>query len=180
WVRRAAQQYGKDGHHDRGIFSIYWFNIVHLRPGQGIFQDAGIPHAYLEGVCVELMANSDNVLRGGLTPKHIDVPELLDKTDCSAVVPDLLTPVMQFGGWRRYATPAPDFSLSVGDAKAGDYLTVDTTEGPVILLLLRGGVTGPNGLQLSETARTVLVPAYRQFTMQVLEDTTLYLAEVGG
>ena len=74
WAARAVRQYTREGHHDRGLFSIYWFNILHLTPGEGIFQDAGIPHAYLEGVCIELMANSDNVLRGGLTPKHIDVP----------------------------------------------------------------------------------------------------------
>ena len=61
---------------DKGVFSIYLFNIVCIMPGQGIFQDAGVPHAYLEGQNVELMANSDNVLRGGLTPKHIDIEEL--------------------------------------------------------------------------------------------------------
>ena len=65
------------GHRDRGIFSIYLLNLVHLRPGQGTYQPAGTLHAYLEGADVELMANSDNVLRGGLTPKHVDVAELL-------------------------------------------------------------------------------------------------------
>ena len=53
---------------------------VNAKPGQAVFQGAGVPHAYLEGQNVELMANSDNVLRGGLTPKHIDVPELLKHT----------------------------------------------------------------------------------------------------
>lgn len=78
WVARAAEAFPPvGGHRDRGIFSIYLLNLVHLRPGQGTFQPAGTLHAYLEGVTVELMANSDNVLRGGLTQKHVDVGELL-------------------------------------------------------------------------------------------------------
>jgi mannose-6-phosphate isomerase len=75
WVVGASETFCPvDGHCDRGIFLIYLLNLVHLRPGQGTFQPAGTLHAYLEGVTVELMANSDNVLRGGLTPKHVDVP----------------------------------------------------------------------------------------------------------
>ena len=78
WALRAARTFPlPDGHRDRGILSIYLLNLVHLRPGQGTYQPAGTLHAYLEGADVELMANSDNVLRGGLTPKHVDVPELL-------------------------------------------------------------------------------------------------------
>ncbi|HEX5025074.1 MAG TPA: mannose-6-phosphate isomerase, class I, partial [Agriterribacter sp.] len=75
---------------DRGIFSIYFFNIVQLHPGQAIFQGAGVPHAYLEGQNIELMSNSDNVLRGGLTPKHIDVPELLKHTLFEGIVPGIM------------------------------------------------------------------------------------------
>ncbi len=75
---RAADNFPLPGGHlDRGIFSIYLLNLVHLHPGQATFQPAGVLHAYLEGVNVELMANSDNVLRGGLTTKHVNVPELL-------------------------------------------------------------------------------------------------------
>ena len=59
--------YSQNGHIDRGIFSIYFFNLLHLQPGQAVYQDAGLPHAYLEGQNVEIMSNSDNVLRGGLT-----------------------------------------------------------------------------------------------------------------
>lgn len=75
---------------DRGIFSIYLFNIVHLTEGQGIFQGAGVPHAYLEGRNIELMSNSDNVLRGGLTPKHVDVPELLKHVRFEATEPRVM------------------------------------------------------------------------------------------
>lgn len=98
---------------DRGIFSIYFFNIVRLQPGEGIFQAAGIPHAYLEGQNVELMANSDNVLRGGLTSKHVDVEELLHHTRFEGIVPGVMKgKAPAVSGEREYACPVPDFTLS--------------------------------------------------------------------
>jgi mannose-6-phosphate isomerase len=75
---------------DRGIFSIYFFNLVHLKAGQAVFQGAGLPHAYLEGQNVELMSNSDNVLRGGLTPKYVDVTELINHIHFESLVPEIL------------------------------------------------------------------------------------------
>jgi len=69
WAAQAYVEYTIDGNFDRGIFSIYLFNLVNIKKGDGIFQAAGIPHAYLEGANMELMANSDNVFRGGLTQK---------------------------------------------------------------------------------------------------------------
>ena len=77
WAARACQTFCKGGALDRGIFSIYLLNLVHLNPGEAVYQDVGVLHAYLEGQNVELMANSDNVLRGGLTSKHVDVVELI-------------------------------------------------------------------------------------------------------
>jgi mannose-6-phosphate isomerase len=97
---------------DKGIFSIYFFNIVKLKTGEAIFQSAGVPHAYLEGQNVELMANSDNVLRGGLTPKHIDVPELMKHTLFEGIVPEILNgEVLQFGEV-NYPCKTEDFCLS--------------------------------------------------------------------
>ena len=74
---------------DAGLVCFYLFNIVHLKEGEGIFQDAGIPHAYLRGQNVELMACSDNVIRGGLTPKYVDIVELLKIVDCREVIPQI-------------------------------------------------------------------------------------------
>lgn len=74
---------------DAGLICFYLFNIVHLKKGEGIYQDAGIPHAYLRGQNIELMACSDNVIRGGLTPKYVDIPELLKIVDCREVEPKL-------------------------------------------------------------------------------------------
>src|SRR5690606_37656536 len=106
---------------DRGIFSIYFFNIVYAAPGEAVFQDAGIPHAYLEGQNAELMANSDNVLRGGLTPKHIDVEELLKHTRFEAVYPHILKGEPIHNGQEQlYRTLAPDFVISTILLKPGD------------------------------------------------------------
>jgi len=112
WAARAAVTYAQNGHIDRGIFSIYFFNLLHLQPGQAVYQDAGLPHAYLEGQNVEIMSNSDNVLRGGLTPKHVDVPELLKHVKFEATIPNIITgrPV-ENEKW-VFPTPAPDFELS--------------------------------------------------------------------
>lgn len=137
WAARAALTYNHDEHADRGIFSIYFFNIVALKKGEGIFQDAGLPHAYLEGVNVELMASSDNVLRGGLTPKHIDVPELLKHVQCSATIPRILRPEPAGESELLFDTPVTDFRLSMFELKAGETVSF-TPDGVEILLLTQG------------------------------------------
>jgi len=97
---------------DRGVFSIYLFNIVCVKPGQGIFQDAGVPHAYLEGQNVELMANSDNVLRGGLTPKHIDVAELIKNIKFEYIEPMIIEGTKPCMGESVYPAPTTDFGIA--------------------------------------------------------------------
>jgi len=73
WVLRIAEEYPGD----IGILSPLLLNVFSLRPGEATYQPAGVLHAYLHGVGAELMANSDNVLRGGMTVKHIDIDELM-------------------------------------------------------------------------------------------------------
>lgn len=110
WAARAVQMFCKAGHHDRGIFSIYLFNLLHLKEGEGIYQPAGLPHAYLEGQNVEVMANSDNVLRAGLTDKHIDVPELMNHVKFEPTIPNII-PARE-DKEQVYATPAAEFELT--------------------------------------------------------------------
>ena len=179
WAQRAFEQYTKDGNYDRGVFSVYWFNLVHLQPGEGIFQDAGIPHAYLEGACLELMANSDNVLRGGLTPKHIDVPELMKHTRFEEVLPDKLRPERDADGWNRYPTPAPDFELAFRDFSKDDTLALTTSDGPAMLLLLQGAVRIGNETKLTETERTAFVPAGQTLDLTGVKDGRIFRATVG-
>jgi mannose-6-phosphate isomerase len=112
WAARAALAFNTESKIDRGIFSIYLFNIVKLKDGNALFQDAGLPHAYLEGQTMEIMANSDNVLRGGLTIKHIDVDELLEHIRFEATVPNILKPNASDTNEEVFITPAEDFQLS--------------------------------------------------------------------
>lgn len=137
---------------DRGIFSIYFFNIVQTQPGDAVFQDAGIPHAYLEGQNVELMANSDNVLRGGLTPKHIDVPELLKHTRFEAVHPKILKGETAASPAERiYASPAPDFEVSRITLQPGTVYE-NTSKAAEIMIVLEGSavISGSDTLDLKK------------------------------
>ncbi|MCK8608675.1 mannose-6-phosphate isomerase, class I [Agromyces sp. C10] len=96
---------------DPGIVISLLLNRVTLRRGEALFLAAGNIHAYLSGLAVELMAASDNVLRGGLTPKHIDIPELLDVLDFRAIEPPRLQPLEVAPGVVEYRPPVPDFTL---------------------------------------------------------------------
>ncbi|HWM56237.1 MAG TPA: mannose-6-phosphate isomerase, class I [Pseudonocardia sp.] len=135
---------------DAGVLAALLLNRVTLAPGEAVHLPAGNLHAYLSGAGVELMANSDNVLRGGLTPKHMDVPELLRVLDFRAGPPPV-SAGRPDGEWVRYDTPFEEFLLRRWDASAGadpdattDHVTVPDG-GPRILLctagaaLVRGG-----------------------------------------
>ncbi|EGX6952453.1 mannose-6-phosphate isomerase, class I [Aeromonas hydrophila] len=99
---------------DVGLFSPLLLNVVTLQPGQAMYLDACTPHAYVRGTGLEIMANSDNVLRAGLTPKYIDVTELLACTRCLPKPDDqiLLAPRME-GAVQHFEVPVPDFTFSV-------------------------------------------------------------------
>jgi mannose-6-phosphate isomerase len=135
WAARAALTYNEPGRVDRGIFSIYFFNLLNMHPGEAIFQDAGMPHAYLEGQNVEIMANSDNVLRGGLTPKHVDVPELLKHVRFEATHPRIISEDYGPGRIAVYHTPAPDFELSKLGLMQGESLTIRAHSVEVFIVL---------------------------------------------
>lgn len=106
---------------DLGIVASLLLRYAVLRPGEAVFLPAGGPHAYLRGTGVELLANSDNVVRAGLTPKHIDVPELLKLTDPAAQVP-VIEPRPLGGGVSVYDSPAPEFRLYHADLGPGETL----------------------------------------------------------
>jgi len=117
---------------DAGILTATLLNLVHLLPGEALFLGAGNLHAYLSGTGVEIMANSDNVLRGGLTSKHIDVPTLLDTVDARPLVVDVQRPE-SVGGVAVYDTPVPEFSL-----KRLELAGPADVSGPAILLCTDG------------------------------------------
>ncbi len=152
WAARASLTYNTPGIIDRGIFSIYLFNILHLQKGDAIFQDAGVLHAYLEGQNVEIMANSDNVLRGGLTPKHVDVPELMKHVVFAPIEPDIIRGIPAGAAETKFPTPAPDFELScIRLAKSQSYtIKTDTTD---MFFILSGEITVASGARTLQLSR---------------------------
>jgi mannose-6-phosphate isomerase len=145
WAHRAFLDFTTDNNYDRGIFSVYLLNLVFVKPGEVVFQDAGILHAYLEGVNMELMANSDNVLRGGLTPKYVDVEELMKHVKFEPVEPRILKPVRENGVRSRVITPAPDFQLSHLKFKAGQKYNRPVNSGPEIYFVTAGKISVEGG-----------------------------------
>lgn len=143
---------------DVGLFSPLLLNVVTLQPGQAMYLDACTPHAYVRGTGLEIMANSDNVLRAGLTPKYIDVAELLDCTRCLPKPDDqiLLAPRME-GAVQHFEVPVPDFTFSV--YPAGEHQL--TTASAEILFAIDEAVIlkrGDDTLRL-EKGQSAFIPA---------------------
>lgn len=178
WVAEwyAYQPEGADI--DRGIFSIYFFNIVRLSPGQAIFQGAGIPHAYLQGQNIELMANSDNVLRGGLTSKHIDVPELMKHTIFEEVVPEILNGKTVLPGETVYPCPVPDFGISKIELNSGLSYT-SRAASLEICIVTDGGALIDNSLVLKRGEAVAMLPG-AEYTIYASGPCTIFKAFVLG
>ncbi|HEY4107585.1 mannose-6-phosphate isomerase, class I [Puia sp.] len=180
WAARAALTYDQPGKIDRGIFSIYFFNLLNLQPGEAIFQDAGLPHAYLEGQNVEIMANSDNVLRGGLTPKHVDVTELLKHIRFEATHPRIVAEDYGPGRIAVFRTPAPDFELSKISLLKGEILTI-RAHSAEILIVTEGktGVIEQGAAPFSRKAGEAFLAFHQaKFELNAQEDTMIYRAAV--
>ncbi|PCG85597.1 mannose-6-phosphate isomerase, class I [Streptomyces sp. WZ.A104] len=156
----AHAPYARIAHHfpgDPGVLAAMLLNYVQLQPGEALFLGAGVPHAYLDGLGVEIMANSDNVLRCGLTPKHIDVPELLRIVRFEATEPGVLRPEAAPSGEELYETPVDEFALSRYTLASGAAPAVLTAPTPQILLCTAGTVrVGELSLSPGES---VFVPA---------------------
>ncbi len=180
WAARAAFTFNETGRIDRGIFSVYLFNLLNLRPGEAIFQDAGLPHAYLEGQNVEIMANSDNVLRGGLTPKHIDVPELLKNIRFEATEPAIILSKSVGGPISAFQTPAPDFELCRIGLLQDDAITI-SVRSVEIFMVLEGEVTVQENEQNSfkrQQGEVFVAFDGARVMLRASEDTVLYRAGV--
>jgi mannose-6-phosphate isomerase len=163
----AAEHLGGDyapyaglAHHypgDPGVIAAMLLNHVRLNPGEALFLGAGVPHAYIDGLGVEIMANSDNVLRCGLTPKHVDVPELLRIVRFEATDPGILRPEASPDGEEVYATPIDEFRLSRHVLPEGTAPHDVTAATPQILLCTAGTVRAG---ELALTAgQSAFVPA---------------------
>ena len=124
-ILELAEQYPGD----IGLFAPLMLNTLTLQPGEAMFLYACTPHAYLKGTGLEIMANSDNVLRAGLTPKYMDVPELVSCTTCQPIPFDslLMAPQVENGA-EHYPIPVPDFKFSVYQQVDGQELVTNSAE----------------------------------------------------
>lgn len=142
---------------DSGLFSPLLLNVVKLNPGEAMFLFAETPHAYLQGVALEVMANSDNVLRAGLTPKYIDIPELVANVKFVAKPADqLLTTPVKHGAELDFPIPVEDFAFSLHDLSAQD--TAISQQSAAILFCVEGEAVLSKGEQ-----RLVLKPGESAF-----------------
>jgi len=116
------------------ILSPLYLNYFTLQPGQAVFIPAGILHSYISGFGVELMANSDNVLRCGLTPKYVDIPELMSILTFTSFMPPVVTP--DSSSWFCYQTPCDEFLLALMRADGGEEFFPE--EEPAVCVVTEG------------------------------------------
>ncbi|GBE65684.1 mannose-6-phosphate isomerase, class I [Mycobacterium sp. MFM001] len=175
---------------DAGVLAALLLNRISLAPGEAIFLAAGNLHTYLRGVALEVMANSDNVLRGGLTPKHVDVPELLRVLDFTPTTEDQLRPPTHREGLGLvYDTPTDEFAvcvLTLDGEHVGHEVDAPSrhgsSQGPQILLCTEGCTTvhGKSGtLKLERGAAAWVAADDGPIRLVAHQPTTLFRATVG-
>ena len=176
---RQAVRLGELYPGDPGVIGALLLNLVRLQPGEAIYLPAGNLHAYLRGVGVEIMANSDNVLRGGCTPKHVDVPELLRVLDFRCGPIGVVQPTSTDGVELVYPTPTEEFRLSRLQLRPG-VTSRPERRGPEILLCTEGSArlsVGGETLALPRGASVFVRAADGAYTLQ--GEGSVYRATAG-
>jgi mannose-6-phosphate isomerase len=125
---------------DIGLISFFFFNIISLKPGQAIFTGAGIPHAYIEGNIIECMANSDNVVRAGLTDKFKDVNTLLEILDYTFAEYEIINEEQKTDGV-NYITKAEEFEITAFHKEESYSRDFSNSTKPMIILITGGSLT---------------------------------------
>lgn len=173
------------GSRDVGLFALFLFNLVHLEAGEGLFTDAGVPHAYLKGNIIECMASSDNVVRVGLTPKFRDAAALIKIVDTAPRIPEILdgNPTTMPSGvtTANYAGQAPEFEMARLELPAGAEFEVTKGDRPAIALVIGGSIdllwddqhdTYPQGTS------AFLPGCLDSYTVRATEDAEMMIANV--
>ena len=166
---------------DIGVLAPLLLNVVLLQPGEAVYIPSGELHAYLEGSGLELMANSDNVLRGGLTPKHIDTPELLSVLDFTHHEVDIIKPEMLKTGECVYQTPAAEFILSRISLHKNSPFESPRRRSVEILISVEGearitDLGNHDTLDLSQGTAVIIPSSVKQYLIQ--GESALYKAAV--
>ena len=175
YAKELATAVELDGYYpaDPGVLLSLLLNRASLQPGDAVYLPAGNIHAYLSGLGIEVMASSDNVLRGGLTPKYIDVPELLKTVDFRPLGVPVLTPEFTQLGQELYRPPFGEFVLQrielaqdtgEGSSPAASMSGSDVSvlqNGPTVVVVVRGTVVldSPKGDLVLEPGQSAFIPA---------------------
>ena len=186
-VAKTVLELGERYPGDAGVLAALLLNRITLGPGEGIFLSAGNLHAYLRGVGLEVMANSDNVLRGGLTPKHVDVPELLRVLNFNPTTESQLRAQTHPDGLASfYDTPTAEFAasmLTLGDDQIGHEVDAPSRhDGPQILLCVEGAtaVHGKGGaLTLTRGAAAWVAADDAPIRLVAHESTKIFRTTLG-
>lgn len=156
WLVRLQRLYPGD----TGVLSPLLLNLILLQPGDTMFLEAGLLHAYLEGMGIELMANSDNVIRGGLTPKHKDLEELLSILRFEGKAVRLAEALETVPGERVFQTPAEEFRLAEIRVQPDTPYTSPKTGSIELMICLdgEGAIDAVDPLPLSK-GDSLMIPA---------------------
>ncbi|MDV7105109.1 mannose-6-phosphate isomerase, class I [Vibrio sp. TH_r3] len=175
WFMRSALRAEKLGQErEPGLLMIFILNLMYVPKGKVVFQDAGIPHAYLEGQNIELMANSDNVLRGGLTSKHVDISELLKVINFEHVIPETVQPVRIDNRSIDFSVPVRDFQLREYILNAGERLVTPEHCGACIWFVLSGELKLDNQQHFSNAGSAFYQRPGEVNSMLAHSDVVLY------
>jgi mannose-6-phosphate isomerase len=179
WFMRSALRAERERlPFDAGLIMIFIMNLMYVPKGAVVYQDAGVPHAYLEGQNIELMANSDNVIRAGLTAKHVDVQELLAITRFETITPEVLSGVPTNDGGIEYRVPAKDFQLREYHLRQGQVLTTPDEEGACIWFILSGEVRLANQQHYSGAGSAFYQRPGEVNIIDAKTEVTLYRASI--
>ncbi len=183
WLIKADRVFSRESSKDRGLFSICLLNLIHLRPAEAMYLPAGELHAYMEGSGLEIMANSNNVLRGGLTRKHVDVEELLNILTFNSGKPAILS--LKPGGnhsyLQLYETPAEEFELCRIGLRKDQHHTCSAEHSIHFMIIIEGTVlvSTQAGINFEfSSGQVFLVPPSIAYSICSDSDAILYQARV--
>ena len=167
---------------DPGILAPLYLNILELNAGEAIYLPAGIFHSYIHGMGIELMADSDNVLRGGLTPKHVDPDELLRVLSFTGFKPEIIKNQNPLSSLFTYPTPSREFALSAVSCTGEEPLPLAET-GPSIAIVTQGTalVTESEGgtSTIIQKGESIFIPAGKKSRLSFSGTFTAYVASIG-
>ncbi len=175
WLLKADELYSSPANKDRGLFSFYLLNFFCLQPGEAIFLPSGVLHTYLGGAGVEIMANSNNVIRGGLTKKHVDVQALLAIVKFISEQPQKLLPVTE-NGHESYPVSVEEFVLRRLQLASGETFVVEKFPFHVAIVL-QGNleITGNTGALTFHRGDSYLAPHGQSYRIQAHTDVDIFL-----